>query len=103
VAKFLWQSELIRNQLENSFDLMNAHLIGGNEMDDPHSLFGWLDLFQLADSALPVGSQSHSFGLETLIADGTLSAGSLASFLPDYLHEVGAMEAAFWRGAYASE
>ncbi len=80
---------------------MNADLISSNEIDDAHSLFGWLDLFQLADSALPVGSQSHSFGLETLIADGTLSAGSLANFLPDYLHEVGAMEAAFWRGAYA--
>ena len=62
---------------------------------------GWLDLFQLADSALPVGSQSHSFGLETLIADGTLTAPTLASFLPDYLIEVGVMEAVFWRGGYA--
>lgn len=82
-------------------DLIHDGLISANESNDPHRLFGWLDLFQLADSALPVGSQSHSFGLETLIADGTLTAGSLASFLPDYLHEVGAMEAAFWRGAYA--
>ena len=62
---------------------------------------GWLDIFQLADSALPVGSQSHSFGLETLIADGVLTAQSLAAMLPDYLVEVGVMEASFWRGAYA--
>lgn len=65
------------------------------------AMAGWLDLFQLADSALPVGSQSHSFGLETLIADGTLTAPALATFLPDYLVEVGVMEAVFWRGAYA--
>jgi urease accessory protein len=62
---------------------------------------GWLDLFQLADSALPVGSQSHSFGLETLIADGIITAPSLSTILPDYLVEVGALEAVFWRGAYA--
>ncbi len=71
-----------------------------NEKTDER-IEGWLDLFQLADSALPVGSQSHSFGLETLIAEGTLDAQSLASFLPDYLTEVGVMEAVFWRGAYA--
>jgi urease accessory protein len=51
---------------------------------------------------LPVGSQSHSFGLETLIAEGTLSAASLAAFLPDYLVEVASLEAFFWRGAYSS-
>ena len=64
------------------------------------ALAGWLDIFQLADSALPVGGQSHSFGLETLIADGTLTAASLATILPDYLLEVSLQEAAFWRGAY---
>ena len=62
---------------------------------------GWLDIFQLADSALPVGSQSHSFGLETLIAEGTVTAASLATILPDYLEEVSLQEAVFWRGAYA--
>ncbi len=61
----------------------------------------WLDILQLADSALPVGSQSHSFGLETLITEGVLTAVSLASLLPDYLIEVGLMEATFWRGAYS--
>ena len=65
------------------------------------ALAGWLDIFQLADSALPVGGQSHSFGLETLITDGTLTATSLATLLPDYLLEVSLQEAVFWRGAYA--
>jgi urease accessory protein len=91
-------------KLEKQFRWDDTDLMSDNDtnkMDNVRGLFGWLDLFQLADSALPVGSQSHSFGLETLIADGTLTAGSLASFLPDYLHEVGAMEAAFWRRAYA--
>jgi urease accessory protein len=60
----------------------------------------WLDILQLADSALPIGSQSHSFGLETLIADGAVTPASLAALLPDYLLEVGVMEAVFWRGAY---
>lgn len=62
---------------------------------------GWLDLLQLADSALPVGSQSHSFGLETLIAEQVLTTETLAPFLSDYLDEVGVMEATFWRGGYA--
>lgn len=62
---------------------------------------GWLDLLQLADSALPIGSQSHSFGLETLIADGVVTAPLLSTILPDYLVEVGVLEATFWRGAYA--
>jgi urease accessory protein len=66
-----------------------------------NELGGWLDIFQLADSALPVGSQSHSFGLETLIAEEVLTAQSLATVLPDYMEEVGVMEATFWRGAYA--
>jgi urease accessory protein len=78
---------------------MNLSTHASSEMSEEH-MGGWLDLLQLADSALPVGSQSHSFGLETLIADGVLSAANLASFLPDYLHEVGVMEAVFWRGAY---
>jgi urease accessory protein len=68
---------------------------------DDEAMRGWLDTFQLADSALPVGGQAHSFGLETLIAEGILTAAALATLLPDYLQEVGLMEAHFWRGAYA--
>ncbi len=74
-------------------------LATGTNSDE--GMAGWLDIFQLADSALPVGSQSHSFGLETLIAEGTVTAPMLAAILPDYLEEVSLQEAAFWRGAYA--
>jgi urease accessory protein len=59
-----------------------------------------LRLLQLADSALPVGSTAHSFGLETLVEDGALNAAGLEPFLADYLVEAGAQEGAFCRAAH---
>jgi urease accessory protein len=59
-----------------------------------------LKLMQLADSAVPIGSAAHSFGLETLAAEELLAAGSLPSFLRGYLQETGILEAAFCRAAH---
>ena len=59
-----------------------------------------LRLLHLADSALPVGSASHSFGLEVLVQDGIVSPGNLQNFLEDFLHETGALEAAYCREAW---
>ena len=59
-----------------------------------------LRLFQLADSAVPIGAAAHSFGLETLVEDGALLVEHLEHFLKDFLGEAGAQEAAFCRAAH---
>jgi urease accessory protein len=66
----------------------------------PSDEMSLLRLLQLADSALPVGAAAHSFGLESLIEDGQLTAEGLESFLRGYLEEIGALEAAFCRAAH---
>ncbi len=55
----------------------------------------WLRLLQIADSALPIGATAHSFGLETLVEEGTVSVPTLFLYLRDYLVETGALEAAY--------
>ena len=55
---------------------------------------------QLADSAFPIGASSHSFGIETLAAEGIFRAPEIEVFLTDQLWENGQLEARFVRLAY---
>lgn len=54
-----------------------------------------LRLQQLADSAFPIGSAAHSFGLESLVDARLLKVDNLAVFLDGYLSESGVLEAAY--------
>jgi urease accessory protein len=66
-----------------------------------------LQLLQLADSALPVGSISHSFGLEALVFDEDIEdsvqscAAALGWYLEDCLSESLLVDAVFCREAHA--
>jgi urease accessory protein len=57
-------------------------------------------LLQLSDSVLPIGALSHSFGLETLAMQESLTAEDLELFLHDYLKEVVGLEIHFCGAAY---
>jgi urease accessory protein len=59
-----------------------------------------LRLMHLADSALPIGSLAHSFGLESIVTRELLGVAELAEFLQGFLEEAGVVEAAFCREAW---
>jgi urease accessory protein len=59
-----------------------------------------LRLLHLADSALPIGGLAHSFGLESLVAEGLLGVNDLPEFLHGFLEEAGMAEAIFCREAF---
>ena len=57
-------------------------------------------LLHLADSALPIGTFAHSFGIESLVAEGSLQVPDLRNFLRSWLEEGGVAEAVFCRAAF---
>ncbi len=63
--------------------------------------FPMLRLLHLSDSALPIGSTAHSYGLETLVHDADLTVEHLTICFEHFLAEAGAVEAAYCRHAYA--
>lgn len=58
-------------------------------------------LFSLADSAFPIGSLAHSYGLETLVLEEAITVSNLAEFLPSWCSEALGSEAIFFHAAYA--
>jgi urease accessory protein len=60
-----------------------------------------LRLMHLADSALPIGSLAHSFGVESLVDQGLLTSNNLGEFLQGFLQEAGFVEAVFCRHGFA--
>jgi urease accessory protein len=60
-----------------------------------------LRLLHLADSALPIGSLAHSYGVESLVAEGLLTTENLGEFLQGFLQEAGFVEAVFCRHGFA--
>jgi urease accessory protein len=59
-----------------------------------------LRLLQLSDSAIPIGGSAHSFGLETMVEEGSITPDSVEPFLRAHLQEAGALEAAFVRRSW---
>lgn len=66
-----------------------------------------LQLLQFADSALPVGSMSHSLGLEALVFDGDIDStaagcpAAVRQYLQDLLMESLLVDAVYCREAHA--
>ncbi len=52
-----------------------------------------LRLMQIADSALPIGSVAHSYGLETVFAEQGLAPDGLAVYIADVMQSLGRQEA----------
>ena len=61
----------------------------------PPGGLAWLQLLHLADSALPIGALAHSFGIESLVAEASLTAATLPAFCGAWLEGAGRMDARF--------
>src|SRR5260370_28160762 len=57
-------------------------------------------LRQLSDTGVPIGVLNHSFGLENLAVEESLSSDGLEAFLFEYLEEIGSFEIYFCGAAY---
>jgi urease accessory protein len=66
----------------------------------PSEELAHLRLLHFADSALPIGSLAHSFGLEMLVSAELLRVRDLPEFLKGYLQEAGMLEATACREAF---
>src|SRR6266852_6337260 len=60
----------------------------------------FLQMMQLADSALPIGTAAHSYGLETLVEQRWLRVEELEVFFRAYLEEAGVLESAYCLRGY---
>jgi urease accessory protein len=77
-------------------------MLNGRPMQTPFDpSLSELRLLHLADSAFPIGSLAHSFGLETLVDSGHLTVPLLRTFFHEYLEEAGVLEAVFCRAAFS--
>src|SRR5580692_1608230 len=91
---------------QNYVALLGDEVYKGQSVPDLPCL-SVLQLLQLADSALPVGSMSHSFGLEALVFDEDIEhsvqmcPASLGWYLEDWLSESLLVDAVFCRAAHA--
>ena len=74
--------------------------MGGRAEIPGNAALAELRLLQLCDTALPIGSLAHSYGLETLADRGLLAAPDLPEFFAAYLDEAGTLEAVFCREAF---
>ena len=61
----------------------------------------YLQLLQLADSALPIGTLAHSFGLESMVSEQHLSLNTLFPYFSDLLEESLLLDAVYCRAAHA--
>ncbi len=75
-------------------------LLPSNEASGATEDLTGLRLLQLADSALPIGSLAHSWGIESLTSREFLTREDLAVFFRGYLEEAGLVDAVFCREGF---
>ncbi|XSG76995.1 urease accessory protein UreF [Herpetosiphon llansteffanensis] len=77
----------------DSLPRLGDFLLGYTGVMMSNAALAQLKLLQLADSALPIGSTAHSYGVESLVSEGQLGVAGLGQFLRAFVHESGQLEA----------